>query len=147
MTTVPRVTGSKLLVKIGDGASPETFAHDCFINTQRGIQFTSETDEVIMPDCDNPDDPNWKEVTKDGLMATITGSGRLYISSIDTFDAWFRGSATKNVQVLINAAGGGYWAGAFHLTQFDLGAEGHKQTIEANVTLVSDGEVTWQPAS
>ena len=50
MTAVPRVSGSKLLVQIGDGATPtEAFAHDCLINTQRGIQFSSETNEWGTP--------------------------------------------------------------------------------------------------
>ena len=148
MAPVPRITGSKLLVQITDGNSPENFAQDCFINTQRGIQFTSETDEVIMPDCDNPDDPSWKAVTKDGLMATINGAGRLYAPSLSDWWAWYISPDPKNCRVLVNALNGGYWAGAFHLTGFDVGAESLKGTVEvSSITLAGDGTVTWVPSS
>lgn len=147
---VPRVTGSKLLVQIGDGASPEVFTHDCLINTKRGIQFSSETNEFIMPDCDNPDDPAWKSVSKDGLSAQISGAGMLYTSSVATWFAWLIGDIGKNVRFNLNVgapAGGGYWAGSFKLTQFEVTSDGNKDESTCSVTLVSDGVVTWVPAS
>lgn len=146
MTALPRVTGSKLLVQIVDSNSPDVFTHDCLINTQRGIQFASETNEVIMPDCDNPDDPAWKSVTKDGLSVTITGAGMLYAASVETWWDWFKADTAKAVRFNLNltgAEGGGYWAGSFKLTQFEVSADGNKETATANVTLVSDGAVTW----
>ena len=102
MTAVPRVTGSKLLVKIGDGADPEVFTADCLINTSRGIQFQSDTNEFIMPDCDNPDDPAWKSVTKDGLSATISGAGMLYTASVSDWWNWYKGDIGKNIQFALN---------------------------------------------
>jgi hypothetical protein len=150
MTAVPRVTGSKLLVKIGDGASPEQFIADCLINTSRGIKFTSDTKQTIMPDCDNPDDPAWKSVTKDGLSATITGAGMLYTSSVSEWYTWFNSDDAKNIQFTLNiplASGGGYWAGAFKLTDFEITSDGNKEQSTCNVTLVSDGAVAWTAAS
>ena len=150
MAPVPSVTGSKLLVKIGDGGSPETFAHDCLINTSRGIQFQSDTNQVIMPDCDNPDDPAWKSVQKDGLSATISGAGMLYTASVKDWFDWFNSDNAKNIQVAINvalASGGGYWSGAFKLSDFQVQAGGNKEVAEVTVTLVSDGALTWTDAA
>lgn len=150
MTAVPRVTGSKLLVKIGDGQETETFAADCLINTSRGIQFQSDTNEFVMPDCDNPDDPAWKSVTKDGLSATISGAGMLYTASVSDWYDWFNGDDAKNIQFTLNvplASGGGYWAGAFKLTQFEVTSDGNKEQSTVSVTLVSDGAVSWTDAS
>lgn len=151
MTAVTRVTGSKLLVQIGDGGSPtEVFAHDCLINTARGIKFSSETTEDVMPDCDNPNDPAWKSVSKDGLQATITGSGKLYTSSVEAWWTWFKGDIGKNCRVKIDvlaAAGGGHWAGSFKLTEFEISAGGNKENCEAQVTLVSDGALVWVDAT
>jgi hypothetical protein len=150
MTAVPRVTGSKLLVKIGDGASPEVFTADCLINTSRGIQFQSDTNEFIMPDCYNPDDPAWKSVTKDGLSATISGAGMLYTASVADWYEWFAGDDAKNIQFTLNvplASGGGYWAGAFKLTSFEVTSDGNKEQSTCTVTLVSDGPVTWTDAA
>ena len=150
MTAVPRVTGSKLLVKIGDGASPEVFTPDCLINTSRGIQFQTDTNEYIQPDCDNPDDPAWKSVTKDGLSATINGAGMLYTSSLKDWFTWYASDDAKNIQFAVNvllAAGGGCWQGAFKLTNFEITSDGNKEQSTCTVTLVSDGTVTWEDAS
>lgn len=147
MAAVPRVTGSKLLVQIGNGGTPtETFAHDCLINTSRGIKFTSETNEEIMPDCTNPDDPAWKEVTKDGLQVSVSGAGKLYAASVDEFFNWWKSPNAKNCRFMLNltgANGGGYWSGAFHLTEFEVSADDNKATAECQISLVSSGPVTW----
>lgn len=150
MAPVPSVTGSKLLVKIGDGASPEVFTADCLINTSRGVKFTSDTNQTIMPDCDNPDDPAWKSVTKDGLTATITGAGMLYTASVSDWYDWFNSDDAKNIQFALNvplAKGGGYWAGAFKLTDFEVTSDGNKAQSTCNVTLMSDGPVAWTDAA
>lgn len=150
MTAVPRVTGSKLVVQFTDGASPEEFAPDCLINTTRGIQFQSDTNEFIMPDCDNPDDPAWKSVTKDGLSATISGAGMLYTASLPDMYAWFNGDDSRNMRFKVNvplASGGGYWAGAFKLTQLEVTSDGNKDQSTCNMTFVSDGPVTWNDAA
>jgi hypothetical protein len=139
-----------LLVKIGDAASPEVFTPDCLINTSRGIQFQSDTNEFVMPDCDNPDDPAWKSVTKDGLSATISGAGMLYTASLSEWYTWFNGDDGKSILFSVNvllAAGGGYWEGSFKLTQFEVTSDGNKEQSTCNVTLVSDGAVTWNDAA
>ena len=149
MAPVSTMSGTKLVVQLGDGGGPEVFAADCMINTERGIAFSSDTNDFIVPDCDNPDDPAWKEVVKDGLSASITGSGLLHTVNTEAWFDWFKGSATKNCRVLVNvlaAAGGGYWAGAFHLTSFEVtGTRGDKAQV--SVTMVSSGAVTWTDAA
>lgn len=149
MTAVKHLNGTQLLVQIGDGQSPETFAHDCLINTDRGIAFASETNRQVIPDCDNPDDPAWSVMNKDGLSATITGAGMLHTSSIADWDDWFNSDDGKNCRVLLNgvtlANGGGHWAGSFKLTGWEVsGTRNEKATV--SVTLESDGAVAWVPA-
>lgn len=150
MATVNTMNGTKLLVQIGDGGSPtEVFASDCMINTERGIQFQADTNEFIVPDCDNPDDPAWKVVTKDGLSATITGSGMVHSSSVETFFNWLIDADTKNVRFKSNVTagnGGGWFSGAFHLTQFELTGNRNEKAM-FTCTLVSSGVVTWTDAS
>ena len=51
------VAFSKVLIKKGDGASPENYAQPCLINGSRAIQITASYSEDVIPDCDNPDDP------------------------------------------------------------------------------------------
>src|SRR5690606_5262328 len=89
MAIVKSMSGTSLLVQIGDGASPEVFAADCLINTDRGISFSSDENRQIIPDCDNPDDPAWQTLDKDGLTATISGAGMLHTASVPDWNDWF----------------------------------------------------------
>lgn len=149
MAAVKTLNGEKLLVQIGDGASPETFTHDCLINTERGIAFSADTQEFIVPDCAAPEDPAWKVIEKDGLSASISGAGMLHTSSVETWFDWFKDADTKNVRVKIDVAGadgGGYWEGAFHLTGMEItGTRKEKSTV--SVTLASSGALTWTDAA
>lgn len=134
------IAGTSLLIKIGDGASAEVFAHPCLINADRGIQFGSNANAVVVPDCADPEAPGWNQGTKDGLSATITGAGVLdnVLATIQAYDTWFRSDDTKNVRVYLGAVG--FWQGAFKLTQWSItGARGGK--AEVSLTLESEGSV------
>lgn len=134
------IAGTSLLIKVGDGASVETFAHPCLINADRGIQFSSANNAVVVPDCSDPTAPGWNQGTKDALTATITGAGVLdnVLATIQAYDTWFRGDVTKNVRVYLGAVG--FWQGAFKLTQWSItGARGAK--AEVSLTLESEGSV------
>lgn len=147
MAPVKAMNGTQLLIQIGDGATPtETFTHDCLINTSRGIQFASETNRQTIPDCLNLDEAAWQSLSKDGLTATITGSGMLHTVSVETWFNWFNSDDAKNVRVLLSgvtgANGGGYWAGAFKLTGFEVTGDRNAKA-EVSVTLENDGAITW----
>jgi len=149
MAAPKTMSGRQLLVQIGDGGNPEQFAHDCLINTERGIAFNSEANRETIPDCDDPDAPGWSVMNKSGLSATISGAGRLHTASVEAWFNWFNSDDTKNVRVLLNgvsaADGGGYWKGAFKLTAFEVtGPETGRAAV--TVTLESDGEVEWVDA-
>ena len=150
MAAVKAMNGTSLLVQIGDGGSPEVFAHDCLINTERGIAFASETNRQVIPDCDTPEAPAWSVVNKDGLSATITGAGMLHTASVPDWDAWFNSDDAKNVRVLLNGVtlvnGGGHWAGAFKLTAWEITGT-RNEKAQVSVTLESDGAVTWVNAA
>jgi hypothetical protein len=132
------IRGSQLLVKIGNAGSPETFAHPCLINTERGIQFQSQGSDVVVPDCDSPEDPAWLEHVKDGLSATVTGAGTLNTGDVDEFDTWFRSADPKNIRVCVGTVG--YWQFEAHLTEFQVtGTRAEK--AQCSLTLRSEGLV------
>lgn len=149
-TPVKKIKGRSLLVKIGDGSSPETFTHDCLINTTRGIQFSSETTRSMVPFCDAPDDPSWQDIEVDGLSASISGAGTLHTASAETWFNWFKSGLAKNIRVeysgVLAADGGGYWQGAFKLTGWNQSGD-RRENVTSDVTLESHGEVTWTDAS
>lgn len=146
MTAITPLRGTRLYIKVGDGASPEVFVHPCLINTKRGIKFASSTNKVIIPDCDNPDDPAWSEAIKDALSASIDGAGVLdnKEATITFYDAWFASPDSKNVQVWLGA--GGHWSGAFHLTAWEITGD-RNNNAEVSLTLESDGAIApFDPA-
>lgn len=149
MSTVKAINGTKLLIQIGNGATPEVFTHDCLVNTDRGIAFSSDENRQVIPDCDNPDAPAWSVLNKDGLQAQITGSGMLHTASTEEWFNWFNSDTAKNIRVVVDtsgADGGGYWSLKAKLTGFEVtGSRNEKAT--ATVTIGSDGPVTWVDAA
>lgn len=147
MAQAKTVSGSSLLIMIGDGATPtEAFAHPCLINSQRAIQFSAETAETNVPDCDNPEAIAWIECEKRSVSAQISGEGVLNTPDTEEYFNWVKGETTKHVRAKLNgvtgANGGGYMAGSFHCTAFELsGNRGEK--VNCSITLLSSGAVTW----
>lgn len=150
MAPIKLLNGEQLLVQVGDGQTPtEGFAHDCLINTERGIQFSSSTNDTVAPDCNSPELPGWIVRNKDGLSATITGAGKVHVSSLKAWYAWYAGNDTKNVRTRVNAPsadGGGYWQGAYHCTDFQVTGT-RKEHADVSVTLMSSGAVAWTDAT
>lgn len=150
MAAVKAMRGTKLLLKIGNGAGPEVFTAMCSINAARGIQFSASTNEQNVPDCADPDLMAWASREKVALSASINGAGMVNTPDLtDLFD-WFSSADTKNCQLhladVVLADGGGYWAGALHLTDFQVtGDRGAK--AEVSITLQSDGAITWTDAA
>jgi hypothetical protein len=149
MSNVKYMAGTALLVQIGNGGSPETFSHDCLINTERGIEFNAETNRETIPDCADQEASAWSVITVDGKSATITGAGMLHTSSVETWFNWYDSGAAKNIRTLLNgvsnANGGGYWEGAYKLTKFGITGD-RNQKAACSVTIESDGVITWVDA-
>jgi hypothetical protein len=147
MAAIKNARGVKLLLKVGDGASPETFAQFCSINTQRGLSFTTATNDNIDIDCDDPDALAWLAREKVSISATFTGSGTLNTPDVEEFFEWLSSPDSKNCQVVVDvpaASGGVIFEGRWHLTDFEItGDRGTKQ--ECSITCTSDGEISLVP--
>lgn len=144
MARVKNARGVKLVLKVGDGASPEQFTAICTINGQRAIKFSSTTNEFPDIDCSDPDAVAWVLTEKTNLKATISGAGTLNTPDVQTMYDWLTDPDSKNCQIVVDvpeADGGVIFEGAFHLTDFDItGDRGAKMTSTLNLT--SDGEVS-----
>lgn len=107
-------SAKKLLILLGDGGTPETFAAPCGLTT-RGINFSKETNDVTVPDCDDPDLPAWTERAVRTLSATVSGSGILAAEAFETWREAFLATDAVNARIKIDDTlvnGGGYFAGA-----------------------------------
>lgn len=141
------VKGTKVRLLQGNGALPEIFGSFCGL-TAKSINFQTNTNETFIPDCDDPDAPQWRELTKSGRYVSISGSGLLNMGSLAAFSAAFNDNDPANYRFEIAVPAlqnGGYWAGLFMLTNFQVtGNDGDLTTVE--LTLESSGEVTWVAA-
>jgi hypothetical protein len=145
MANIKTLVGEKLLIQIGDGATPEVFTHDCLINAERGAQHNSNTSEELLIDCDDPSAPGFMEVFKNGLSISVSGGGKLHTPSVETWWNWWNSDTAKNVRIKIDAPGadgGGYIAVPMKLTQFNI-VGSRKAHTTVDVTLMSHGSAAW----
>lgn len=144
------VRGTKVKLLMGDGASPgpEVFTKFCGL-TAKSINFQSNTNEFFVPDCDDPDAPAWRELTKSGRFVSMSGSGLLDMNALEDYQAAYDNDDAGNFRFQIDVpvlSNGGYWQGPFMLTNFQVtGNDGELATVE--ITLESSGAVTWTPAA
>jgi len=146
MTKPITAPGAKLIIKLGDGATPEVFTAPCGINT-RGINFTKATNETNVPDCADPEAPSWTERGIVSMSTEVSGNGVLAMENLTNWQAFLDSTVSKNCQIWIDVPStdhGGHWDGKFHLTGFNVTGEiGNK--VQAAITMQSDGPVTWTP--
>lgn len=132
--------GSKILIRVGDGGSPEVFTPRCTINAQRGIELTTNVIEDTQIDCDSPDDPAPVTRTADTYSSQITGEGRAHGPDIQFLTAWWKSGEAKNCQVLVDH-GGTYehtFSGQYLLTTLGFAGE-RKEKATGSITLQSNG--------
>lgn len=138
--------GTKLLIKVGDGASPETFAHYCSINAEREFALEANVNESINIDCDDPDAAAWVDREVESLSGQITGAGTMNTPDWRELRTWFTSGEPRNVQVVLNVSavdGGEIATGAFLLTNLSkTGDRGGK--IQASMTLQSTGPLEFE---
>lgn len=139
------IAGTKLLILLGDGGSPEVFAAPCGLTTT-GFTLSASTNTTLIPDCDDPELPAWEAKDVNALSGQVSGSGVMAVESFDLWNNFFLGAVSKNVQIKLDNAGLGSYKGSFILTSFKLsGQRGQKVTVD--ITLDNNGAITWTDAS
>lgn len=144
MATVSPVNGETLLVQIGDGGSPETFAHKCMINTSRGYDFSAEVSQAAIADCGSPGNPAYMRRIVKTVSLDVSGAGIYDAASSKFFADWLVSGAAKNVrinQTNTGANGGWYATCSMVLTKFSASADA-RDTATAQLSLQSAGAIT-----
>jgi len=140
---------SKFIILLGDGAATEVFTSICAL-TSKGVEFSSDTSDVTVPDCANPDLPSWTERVVRGKSGQISGNGVMDFASHTQFYTWFDAGTPKSVQIKLDAPladKGGVYAGKFLLTGYTVTGNEDDAKISHTLTMVSDGPVTWTLAA
>lgn len=124
--------GELILVQIGDGASPEVFAHDCLINAERGLNLTASTVTNEVANCTDPSAPSKTMRTVSAIDSSISGSGKMHASSVKTWQDRLVAGEAFNVRVKI--AGSWQVAAPYVLTSFQVNGTPHTNA-EVTVSL------------
>ncbi len=129
--------GSALLMKIGDGASPEAFT------TIGGMRSTSMTLNDEMVDITNKDSSRARTLLAQGGVnsMTVSGSGVFTDSASETtLRTKFDVSALTNYQFLIPDLG--TYTGSFQLTSLEYAGE-YNGEVTYSFTFESSGAITF----
>lgn len=85
MPLINPVLGHQITVQVGNGASPEVFAHPVLINTSRGVKFTNATESDELVDTVDQSKPAVTVRRTRSTDATIDGSGMLHKDDTKTY--------------------------------------------------------------
>ena len=135
--------GEQMLL-IGDGADPEVFSAPCGI-TSLTKSTSTNTSDVDIPDCDDPDLVVWLGIDEVSKRMTLTFSGTIAQQSLALWQEWELDGGLRNVRWMRNLtdlALRGYLAGPALLTEFEETAEGRGRYTFTG-TIIFDGKPVW----
>jgi hypothetical protein len=141
MATEPNFSGRRLLIRVGNGASPEVFSLFCTFNGDRAIQFDAASTDEMDIDCDNPTAVAFTVTTVDSLSATVSGSGRVKAVDVPEFFEWYTSGEARNAQVEIDTVGGVMFEGQLLLLSWNVNG-GETGSATADLTMKFTGPVT-----
>lgn len=135
------IAGTKLLLLVGDGATPEVFGEPCGLKT-KSFDLSASTNTNVVPSCDDPEAAAWETTDVNALSATGSGAGLMAVEAFDVWNDWFLSTVGKNMQIKLDHPSLGYYSGSFKLTSFKItGNRGEKVLVD--VSFKSDGPVVW----
>lgn len=134
--------GSSVAIYLED-APAGTFTRPCGLNNH-SFSFSKNTQDVTVPDCDDPELAAWIERGVESLDFSGSGSGVLAAEAVDTWWDAFSSTESINARIYIGKAddvtNGRFWEGKIHLSALEInGDRGSKANI--TVSVVSDGEM------
>ncbi len=141
MAQASTIKFGKMVVKLGNGASPEVFEAPCGLTTQ-ALNRGKTLNETNVPDCDDPDAPAWTGREVQSLSWSISGSGVLAYESVALWEDFFDSTDSKNVEVtIIFPAQTRVYRGRAHLETLNISADlGAK--VQMEISLQGDGELS-----
>jgi hypothetical protein len=139
--------GSLVAIYLEDPDTPETYIKPCGLNSH-SVSFTKNAQEINVPDCDDPEAPQWVERDVESLDFSASGEGILAAEAIGDWWGYFNSTEPVNARIYVGATdddeNGHYWEGAVHVNSFEVsGQTGQRATV--SVGIVSSGEMTFNP--
>lgn len=133
-------TGRLLLIKIGDGGSPESFSNLCGLKT-RSFNLSANEVDTTVPDCNNPGQAVQKTAEPGIVNRTFSGSGAFVSGATQaTLMGHVRGATVFNAQVVV--PGEGTYAGSWMVSDFEFSGE-MEGNMEFSATFSAAGPLTF----
>lgn len=141
--------GSLVAIYLEEPGTPGTYIKPCGLN-RHTVTFTKNAQEVNVPDCDDPEAPQWVERDVESLDFAASGEGILAAESVETWFDYFNQTDSVNARIYVGSpsdvANGYYWQGKVHVTSFEIeGQTGTRATVKLDVS--SDGPLVFTPVS
>lgn len=140
----------KLIIMLGDGGEPETFAFPCGANA-RNVTLKNNLGEDVVLDCDDPLGlPALIVRYLESQDTTVSISGRVAKGdSLNQWRAWADDASKKNIRIMFDEAladGGGHYELPALLETLEFGAEG-KSTATFSASIMGAGQRVWTAAT
>jgi TP901-1 family phage major tail protein len=133
--------GRALLVKIGDGASPEVFSNLCGLNS-KALTINNSSIDVTTPDCSTPGGALWTETLNGLKNVTVTGDGFFEDSASESRMNTVAMAADNSCNFTVTVPAFGTYAGAFRIASLEFGGE-TEGGVTYSLSLESTGAVTF----
>lgn len=145
MAQQTRIRFGQIYLLVSDLAIPTpAFVAPCGI-TQFGRDVTTNTTDVELVDCEEPDAPVWLGIDVVSKRMTLTLAGTLDQDAYsDIWKEWMMEEATRPIRVYENLGTGnaGYWEGNGVLTSYTDTATGRGSWTNT-ATIIFDGKPVW----
>lgn len=132
--------GGNLRVMLGAGTSPIVYTAPCGF-TSRSLTLTKGLEEILIPDCDDPDAVSWQGRDATSLSMAVSGEGLMAQESVETWlDAW---ESVDSVPVRIEMQFPTKtiaWVGLMHIESIEAGGENGRR-VTKSISMQSDGEM------
>jgi len=135
------IKGGKVFVYLGNNANPIVYTAPCGL-TSRSFTISKSLNEISIPDCDDPDAPDWLGRDVASLSMSVSGDGVLAEQSVETWlNALYSGDAVNVKVECVYPTKKITFTGQMHLESFEVTAS-KGQVVTANVSMQSDGKMT-----
>jgi hypothetical protein len=133
------IRGGKVRVLL-DLAGTGTYTAPCGFSS-KSVTFSKGLEEILLSDCDSPDDIPWVGRDATQLSMSVSGEGVLADESRDMwFDAFHRTDSVASKVEIEFAATTEVWTGLMHIESLELGAQNGRR-VTLNAAMQSDGEM------
>lgn len=131
------------VLRLGDGASSETFAPLCsFAADARTFEINNEFSSRPLADCSTPTNPMITKHAPKSQAWSYQIEGTCNAGDDKTLADWAKAASAKNVQIENVKSGALKVVGAARVSSFQVLGPGKGESVRVSLSLLGDGAMT-----